>query len=111
MRIGKTVIRQNMVSRVVNMKRIKVACHYRMSKSSSIMRYEEGYDLMNSQYLQWLELHHPDSVRANKDIVIPVDLNQQSLADMFSFVIPSSPVTVNDTESLTGNSHTPSLSS
>ena len=80
------------------------------------MRYEEGYDLMDPQYLQWLEIHHPDSVPADKDMFVPApdpteDLNQQSLTDMFSFVPPSSPVTMNETEALTGDSHTLSLTS
>ena len=77
------------------------------------MRYEEGYDLMDPQYLQWLEIHHPDSVLADKDMFVPPteDLNQQSLTDMFSFVPPSSPVTMNETEALTRDSHTLSLTS
>ena len=81
------------------------------------MRYEEGYDLVDPQYLQWLEIHHPDSVPADKDMFVPApdpgteDLNQQSLTDMFSFVPPSSPVTMNETEALTGDSHTLSLTS
>ena len=77
-------------------------------------RYEEGYDLMDPQYLRWLEIHHPESVPADKDKLVPApesteDLNQQSLADVFSFVSPTSPVTMNDTEPLTGDTHTLSL--
>ena len=79
-------------------------------------RYEEGYDLMDPQYLHWLEIHHPESVPADKDNLIPAsesteDLNQQSLADAFSFVSPTTPVTMSETEPLTGDSHTLSLTS
>ena len=78
-------------------------------------RYDEGYDLMDPQYLQWLEIHHPDSVPAAKTKLVPApsydqDLNQQSLADVFSFVPPTSPVT-SETEPLTGDSHALSLTS
>ena len=34
-------------------------------------RYDEGYDLMDPQYLQWLERHHPESVPADTDNLIP----------------------------------------
>ena len=29
-------------------------------------RFEEGYDLMDSEYLRWLEINHPDSVPADR---------------------------------------------
>ena len=32
-------------------------------------RFEEGYDLMDSEYLRWLEINHPDSVPADKHML------------------------------------------
>ena len=71
---------------------------------------------MDPQYLQWLEIHHPESVLADKDNLITApksteDMNQQSLADAFSFVSPTTLVIMSETEPLTGDSHTLSLTS
>ena len=33
-------------------------------------RFEEGYDLMDSEYLRWLEINHPDSVPADRHMLV-----------------------------------------
>ena len=62
-------------------------------------RYEEGYDLPDPHYRQWLTLHHPDSISSNQRGCVPPDETLGSLADLFSSVEPQSPLTM--TESAT----------
>ena len=35
-------------------------------------RFEEGYDLMDPEYLHWLEINHPDSVPADRHMPLEV---------------------------------------
>ena len=32
------------------------------------VRYEEGYDLYDEEYLQWLSIHHPDTIHTNPEV-------------------------------------------
>ena len=74
-------------------------------------RYEEGYDLPDPDYHQWLTIHHPESVSAEQPLHTspfnPDEMfnNQESLTDLFSFVQPHSPLTM--TESSTRTEPTP----
>ena len=34
-------------------------------------RYEEGYDIPDPEYLQWLAIHHPESVSADQHGQVP----------------------------------------
>ena len=64
-------------------------------------RYEEGYDVYDKEYLQWLTINHPES--------IPVSQTPEtSFADLFSFVSPCDPLTVSDYSSDLTTSHTSS---
>ena len=62
-------------------------------------RFEEGYDLMDPEYLCWLEINHPDSVPADRHMLVlapessaDVSEDNPTLTDAFSFVQPSSPL-------------------
>ena len=59
-------------------------------------RYEEGYDIPDPEYLQWLAIHHPESVSADQHgQVPPTDPSKmESLTDLFSLVDPLHPLTV-----------------
>ena len=56
-------------------------------------RFEEGYDLIYLEYLSWLEINHPDSVPADRHILVlapessaGVSEDNPTLTDAFSFV-------------------------
>ena len=64
-------------------------------------RFEEGYDLIDSEYIHWLEINHPDSVPADRQMPIPnpkssagVSEDSPTLVDVFSSVQPLSPHTI-----------------
>ena len=62
-------------------------------------RYKVGYDLPDSDYHDWLTIHHPEFVSANQHVCVPPsnqDECPESLADLFSFVEPQSPLTITD---------------
>ena len=55
----------------------------------------EGYDLMDSEYLRWLEINHPDSVPADRHMLVlapescgGVSEDNPTLTDVFSYVQP-----------------------
>ena len=58
-------------------------------------RFEEGYDLMDSEYLRWLEINHPDSVPADRHMLVlapescgGVSEDNPTLTDVFLYVSP-----------------------
>ena len=62
-------------------------------------RFEEGYDLIDPEYLRWLEINHPDSIPADRHMLVlapessaDVSEDNPTLTDVFSFVQPSSPI-------------------
>lgn len=62
-------------------------------------RFEEGYDLMDSEYLCWLEKDHPDSVPADRHMLVLAPESSggmiednPTLTGVFSYVQPSSPL-------------------
>ena len=62
-------------------------------------RFEEGYDLVDPEYLRWLEINHPDSVPADRHMLVlapessaGVSEDNPTLTDVFSFVQLSSPI-------------------
>jgi len=64
-------------------------------------RFEEGCDLMDSEHLHWLEINHPDSVPADRHMLVlasessrGVSKDNSTLTDVFSYVQPLSPLTV-----------------
>ena len=59
-------------------------------------RYKESYDIPDPEYLQWLAIHHPESVSADQHgQVPPTDPSKmESLTDLFSLVDPLHPLTV-----------------
>ena len=66
-------------------------------------RFEEGCDLMDSEYLHWLEINHPDSVPADRHMLVlapessrGVSKDNSTLTDVFSYVQPSSPLTATE---------------
>ena len=59
----------------------------------------EGYDLIDPEYLRWLEINHLDSIPADRHILVlapessaDVSEDNPTLTDVFSFVQPSSPI-------------------
>ena len=66
---------------------------------------------MDSEYLRWLEINHPDSVPADRRMLVlapepsgGVSEDNPTLTDLFSYVQPSSPLTV--TECATSSNYT-----
>ena len=66
-------------------------------------RFEGGYDLMDPEHLHWLEINHPDSVPADRHMLVlapessgGVSEDSRTLTDVFSFVQPSSPLTMTE---------------
>ena len=58
---------------------------------------------MDSEYLRWLEINHPDSVPADRHMLVlapepsgGVSEDNPTLTDVFSYVQPSSPLTVTE---------------
>ena len=58
---------------------------------------------MDSEYLHWLEINHPDSVPADRHMIVlapessgGVSKDNPTLTDVFSFVQPSSPLTMTE---------------
>ena len=77
-------------------------------------RFEEGNDLMDSEYLCWLEINYLDSVPADRHMLVlapessgGVSEDNPTLTDVFSYVQPSSPLTV--TECATSSNSTFSI--
>ena len=73
-------------------------------------RFEEGYDLMDPEYLHWLEINHPDSVPADRHMLVlapessgGISEDSRTLTDVFSFVQPSSPLTMTVSECATSS--------
>ena len=59
----------------------------------------EGYDLIDPEYLRWLEINHSDSIPADRHMLVlapessaDVSEDNPTLTDVFSFVQPSSPI-------------------
>ena len=59
-------------------------------------RFEEGYHLMDPEYLHWLEINHPDSVPAETHASGGVSEDSPTHTDVLSFVQPSSPLTMTE---------------
>ena len=63
-------------------------------------RFEEGYDLIDPEHLRWLEINHPNSIPADRHMLVlapessaDVSEDNPTLTDvLFSFVQPSSPI-------------------
>ena len=79
-------------------------------------RFEEGYDFMDPDYLCWLEINHPDSVSADRHMLVLAPESSAgssgdnpTLTDIFSFVQPSSPLSMS--ESATSSNSSPTLNS
>ena len=65
-------------------------------------RFEEEYDLIDPEYLRWLEINHPDRVPADRHLLVfapdsaGVSEDNPTLSNVFSFVQPSSPLTMTE---------------
>jgi len=59
-------------------------------------RYEEKYDLYDSEYISWLELNHPEAVPTDRYSLITASSaeNEMDLLSEFSNVTPTEPVMV-----------------
>ena len=64
---------------------------------------KKGNDLIAPEYLRWLEINHPDSVPADRHMLVlapessgGVSEDSPTLTDVFSFVQPSSPLTMTE---------------
>ena len=71
-------------------------------------RFEEGYDLMDPEYLCWLKVNHPDSVSVyeNTPISVPKSFDggiddDTSLTDTFSYVQPLTPTSTTEQSPIT----------
>ena len=78
-------------------------------------RFEEGYDLIDPEYLRWLEINHPDSIPADRHMLVlapessaDVSEDNPTLTDVFSFVQPSLPIPTTECATL---SNSPSVDS
>ena len=76
----------------------------------------KGYDFMDPDYLCWLEFNHPDSVPADRHMLVLAPESSEgssgdnpTLTDMFSFMQPSSPLSMS--ESATSSNSSPTLKS
>ena len=66
-------------------------------------RLEKGYDLIDSEYLRWLQINHPDSVPADRHMLVlalessgSVSEDNPTLTDVFLFVQPLSPLAMTE---------------
>ena len=53
-------------------------------------RYDEGYDIPDAQYLQWMEIYYPAAGSSSNDHC------ELTLAEEFSYIEPCTPVTILD---------------
>ena len=65
-------------------------------------RFEEGYDIYDCEYLEWLEKNHPESVPADRYTLVSASEWQPSIDDCFSHVTPVQPIDV-DSVAATSN--------
>ena len=63
-------------------------------------RYEEGYNIyVDLDYVRWLELHHTESLPADRNLLTPAlpdDNNTMSVAQNCASVIPELPLFITD---------------
>ena len=59
-------------------------------------RFEEGYDIYDSEYLEWLERNHPVSVPADRYTLVSASEQQPSISDFFSNITPMQAVDLDD---------------
>ena len=70
-------------------------------------RYEEGFDLPDPVYQEWLKLHYPESLQATATLPTPqtsAHTPELSVAEQFSHVTPLNPVASDIHSSLTASS-------
>ena len=64
------------------------------------LRYEEGYDLYDQEYLHWRSIHHPSAVPDDPDPSPELpQAPEASLTDLFDFITPRDPLTFIDDSS------------
>ena len=59
-------------------------------------RFEEGYDIYDSEYLEWLEKNHPESVPADRYSLVSAAEQQPSVSEYFSHITPMQPIDQED---------------
>ena len=63
-------------------------------------RFEEGYDIYDSEYLEWLENNHPESVPADRYSLVSASEQQPSVSDFFSYVTLMQAIELNNVDSV-----------